>query len=87
MDINAPGGPLVQLADGARAAVYHHFTEGPAGRRFPAWAMGDDDMREIEQLTPAVPIGQAEECVHAQQQTKRAIGVLTTQLREGVDRV
>src|ERR1700758_2625247 len=46
-----------------------------------------DYVGQVEQLAPAVPAGQAEEGVHPEQQTQRALRVLAAQLGERVDRV
>src|SRR5215472_11461069 len=66
-------GPLVQIADRAGAVVDHELTEGSLDRSFPPGAMRDDDVGQIEQLAPAAPARQAEEGVHAEQQTQGAL--------------
>src|SRR3984957_6477862 len=87
MHVNTTGKLLVQLADAAGAVVHHHFPERPAGSRAPARAVCHDDVRKAEKVAPAVPLWQAEERVHAEQQAQRALRELRAQLRERVDRV
>ena len=53
-------------------------SSGTPGRR------DDDEVREIEQLAPAVPCGKTEERVGADEQRERRRGVLLSQLRQRV---
>ena len=49
--------------------------------------MRDDHVRELEQLAPAVPVRQAQERIHAEQQTQRPARKFGAQLGQRVDGV
>src|SRR6185503_6945197 len=53
-----------------------------------ARAIGDDDVREIEELAPAAPRRELEECVGAEQQRDATVAPeLVSQLRQRIDGV
>src|SRR5690606_25960636 len=56
-------------------------------RREPAGAVRDDEMRKLEQLLPAMPLRQAQERVHAEQQAERPRAVFRAKALERIDRV
>ena len=71
MYIDAAGAVLVQLPHAAGASIDHDLSEPAHRRGLPARAVRDDDVRKIEQLAPAVPVGRPEECVHAKEADTR----------------
>ena len=82
-----PAGEACRSRIAAGAAIDHDLAQRPLRRRLPAGPVRDDDVREIEDLLPAVPVRQAEEGVHAQQQAQRALRKFLAQLGQRIDRV
>jgi hypothetical protein len=58
----------MQVSHGTGAPIHHQFAKRSLCGRFPAGAVRHDYVRQIEQLSPAMPVRQPEERVHAEQQ-------------------
>src|SRR4029453_6857978 len=75
MYVDAAGRRPVQGVHRSRTAIHHEFAERALGGGLPAGPVANHDMREIEQLTPAVPVRHPQERVHAEQQAQRSIRI------------
>ena len=56
-------------------------------RRVPTRPLRHDDVREVEQLAPLVPVRQIQERVHTEQQTQRPVGEFRPEARERIERI
>jgi len=70
-----------------RAPCAQEVAEETAVGRAPSGPVRDDEVREVEQLVPAVPRRQAEECVHPNEQAERLLREVPAEARERIDRV
>src|SRR5580658_4468420 len=87
MDVDTPGALLVQITDAARAAVDEKLPERTHAGRPPAGPVSDHQVSELQKLAPLVPLGQAQECVHADDETETSVRILMSQLGQGLDGV
>src|SRR3954470_16210260 len=64
MHVDAAGGRSGQVVHAAGASIDHELAERPLRLGLPAGPVCDDDVREIEELAPAMPAGNTQERVH-----------------------
>src|SRR5690606_16268977 len=86
-DVHAAGRRAAQILGAERPPRAQELTERAGLRREPAGAVRDDEMRKLEQLLPAMPVRQAQERVHAEQQAERPRAVFRAKALERIDRV
>ncbi len=72
---------LVQLTDAAGATIHHDFAERPFLQAPSTRTMPDDDVREIEDVAPAMPVRKSQERIHAEHQVQRAVGIFAAHAR------
>jgi len=87
VNINRPGQRVVQFTDPCGAAIDQQLTQRSQARRAPAGPVGDDDMGQVKNLAPLIPLRQTEKYVHAHDQAQRAAGKFGAQFAECIDRV
>ncbi len=78
---------LVQITDTVRAAVRQELTERAHVRGAPSGPVSDDNMGKLQNFTPVIPLGQAQERIHTDDQTDRTQRKFRAQCRQGIDRV
>src|ERR1700679_3426619 len=87
MDVDAPGALFVQIADSARAAIHEQFPERSHARCTPSRTMRHHQMRELQEFPPLMPLRQAQESVHPDDEAKAAVRILVPQFPQSLDRI
>src|ERR1700744_642 len=78
---------LVQVIDATGAPVHQQLAERSHPGRAPARPVRHDQVRQLQQFLPLVPLRQAQESVHADDQAEAPVRVLMSQFAQGLDRI